>query len=263
MKKRIVEILIGLTIFVIAGCGTTQNQNTSSTPAELIPPELTVAAASDLARAFTEVGAAFEDKYDCSVVFSFGSTGLLAEQIANGAPFDVFAAANESFIDDLNSEGHVVSDTIQLYAMGRIGIVTMKDRDVEATTFEDLLSSEVRIVSIANPDHAPYGLAAKQALITAGYWDVLEPKLAYGRNISDALEYVVTGNADAGIIALSLKDDTHDFTLLDDNLHEPLRQAAAVVSASEHQELARVFISFVLSEEGQEIMNRYGFILPE
>lgn len=271
MKKNILIALILLFVVVLAGCGKTQGTSQSSN--ETTPPpentqaiakkELTVAAASDLTKAFTEMGAAFEKANNCTVTFSFGSTGTLSEQIANGAPFDVFAAANESVIDDLDKGGHVISDTKQLYALGRIGIATLKDSKVEAKTMEDLLKPEIKKIAIANPDHAPYGLAAKQALITAGMWDKLESKFVYGKNISETLTFITTGNADAGFIALSLKDDSLNFNLVDAEMHEPLRQAMAVIKTTKEEELGRKFVEYVNSTAGKEIMSKYGFISPE
>ncbi|TYQ18257.1 UNVERIFIED_CONTAM: molybdate transport system substrate-binding protein [Acetivibrio alkalicellulosi] len=225
---------------------------------------LTIAAASDLTNAFSEIGEAFEKKHDCIITFSFGSTGMLAEQIANGAPFDVFAAANEIVIYELDTKGHIKSETKQLYALGRIGIVTLKGSHLEVFTLEDLLNPEIVKISIANPYHAPYGLAAKQALITAGLWERLESKMVYGKNISEALTFITTKNAEAGIIALSLKDDSlMNFNLINESMHEPLRQSMAVINSTKEEELARKFVEFVNSKEGKEIMSKYGFVTPE
>jgi molybdate transport system substrate-binding protein len=226
--------------------------------------ELTIAAASDLMKAFGEIGPLFEAQYACKVTFTFGSTGTQTEQIANGAPFDIFAAANESALELLDSKGLILSDSKKHYGLGRIGVVTSKDRNVHAATLEDLLNDSIKKIAIANPDHAPYGLAAKQALISAGLWDQLEPKLVYGKNIADAMTFVTTGNADAGIIAISLKEDaTMNFTLIDPKYHEPLRQAAAVIKTSKNETLARAFIDFITSETGRQILIKYGFAIPQ
>lgn len=280
MKKSIIVILCILMVLSFAGCGTTQKPSTTSgtsvepsSAATTATPEatssgtkleLTVAAASDLTKAFTEIGAAFEQKNNCKVTFTFGSTGTQTEQIANGAPFDLFAAANIDNIDQLDQKGLIVSATKQLYALGRIGIATMKDGKITVSSLDDLLNADVKVLAIANPDHAPYGLAAKQALEAAGIWDKVEPKIVYGKNISDTVSYLTSGNADAAIIALSLNDtDKFNFTLIDSSLHKPLKQAMAVLKTSTNQELAKSFIDYVLSSEGQKIMNKYGFVLPE
>jgi molybdate transport system substrate-binding protein len=276
MKRIIVAFLSVLMVILFAGCGGTQgtdaspeasSEMTSVAPEASSPgtkPELTVAAASDLSKAFTEIGAAFEKVENCTVTLTFGSTGTQTEQIANGAPFDLFAAANEANINQLDEQGLVVSDTKQLYALGRIGLATLKGNDIKVEMIEDLMNPDIKVIAIANPEHAPYGLAAKQAIESAGLWDELEPKLVYGKNITDTLSYITSGNADAGFIALSINDEaTLNFSLVDSDMHKPLRQAIAVLKSTKQQELAESFIAYVLSEEGQIIMNKYGFILPE
>jgi len=259
-KKNYLTALITICLLSLLLVGCTSQKKVVSTEKK----ELTVAAASDLTKAFTEVGVAFEKAYNCTVTFSFGSTGTLSEQIANGAPFDVFAAANESVIDDLDTKGFIVSETKSLYALGRIGIVTLKDNPLEVTTMEDLLKPNVKVIAMANPEHAPYGLAAKQAMESSGIWDELEPKMVYGKNISDTLALLTTGNADVAFIALSLKDDKFlNFNLLDADTHKPLKQAMAVVKGSKQEDLGQKFIEYIKSSDGQSIMNKYGFVYPE
>nr|WP_290908322.1 molybdate ABC transporter substrate-binding protein [Anoxybacillus sp.] len=225
------------------------------------PPTLKVAAAADLTLAFQEVGKRFEAKTGTRVVFSFGSTGQLAEQIENGAPFDVFAAANVQAIDKLTKEKLVMPETAHVYALGRIGIAT-KLKSVQ--TLNDLLKDDIKKIAIANPDHAPYGLAAKQALQHAGIWENVQPKIVYGKNIADTLAYVESGNAEAGIVALSLmKTSDADFHLIKETMHAPIQQAVAVMTATKHREEAKQFVAFLRSTEGQKIMKKYGFSLPK
>ncbi len=264
-KKNYLTTLIAFCLLslLFGGC-TSQKKLVSDPTLSTGKKELTVAAASDLTKAFTEVGTAFEKTYNCTVTFSFGSTGNLSEQIANGAPFDVFAAANESVINDLDTKGFIVSETRSLYGLGRIGIVTLKDNTLEVTTMEDLLKPEVKKIAMAKPAHAPYGLAAKQAIESSGLWEELEPKMIYGNNISDTLTLLTTGNVDAAFIALSLKDDeVLNFNLLNANMHKPLRQAMAVVKGSKEEVLARKFVEYINSSDGQLIMSKYGFVSPE
>jgi len=268
MKKNIVLVFMVMVLTVLTGltgCSATRTANNDEESGSPEPQkELTVAAGSDLTKAFTEVGAAFEKANDCKVTFSFGSTGTLSEQIINGAPFDVFASASQTVMDDLDTKGFIVSDTKQLYALGRIGLVTMKNGSIEAKTMEDLLNPEIKKIAIANPDHAPYGLAAKQALISAGLWETLESKFVYGNNISDTLSLVTTGNADAGFMALSLNDEaTLNFSLIDAKMHHPLKQSMAVIKGAKEEDLGKKFVEYVNSKEGREIMSRYGFITAE
>ncbi|WP_209124761.1 molybdate ABC transporter substrate-binding protein [Alkalihalobacillus sp. BA299] len=259
MKVKILATLsISLIIiFMLSACKSGQTQ-----PEENVA--IKVAAASDLSLAFTEIGALFKEETGATITFSFGSTGQLADQIENGAPFDVFAAANIKFIDQLKDKDIIIPETQTTYAFGRIGIATLPNQLTTIKTVEDLLQPEVIKVAIANPDHAPYGLAAKQALIEAGIWEQLQGKLVFGRNISDTLALIDTGNVEASIIALSLyQEGKVDFHLIDENLHAPLEQSIAVVNRTNNEELSKRFIDFIIGPIGKPIMESYGFVVPE
>lgn len=226
---------------------------------------LTVAGAADLTPAFQELGMLFTEQTGIEVVFNFGSTGQLTQQIEQGAPVDVFAAANQSYIDDLDQAGLVIPDTVALYAQGRITIWTRADNPLSFSTINDLTQDGVTRIAIANPEHAPYGVAAREALESAGLWETLLPKLILGENVAQTLQYAETGNVDVAIVALSLSiaaGDEGRYVLLPAELHNPLDQALAVVGSTEHEAEARQFAAFVNSEAGREVMRRYGFILP-
>lgn len=224
---------------------------------------LTVAAAADLQFAFTEIAALFEAETGHPVTLVFGSTGQLAQQIENGAPFDLFAAANIAFVENLRTKGLVFDDSVALYAEGRIVLAVNRGAGVAAVELADLRDPAILQVAIANPEHAPYGTAAKEALISAGLWEEIEPKLVYGENVRQALQFVQTGDAQAGIVALSVADTPEiTWTLIDASLHTPLRQALAVVTTTSQPEAARAFAAFINGPEGRPIMQRYGFVLP-
>ncbi len=227
------------------------------------PPPLTVAAAADLQFAFTEIAALFEARTGQPVTLVFGSTGQLAQQIENGAPFDLFAAANIAFIEDLRDKELVFDDSVALYGEGRIVLAVNREAGVTAVDLANLLAPTIQQVAIASPEHAPYGVAAKEALISAGLWEAVEPKLVYGENVRQALQFIQTGDAQAGIVALSVADVPEiTWTLIDADLHNPLRQALGVTTTSSQPEAARTFASFINGPEGRPIMQRYGFVLP-
>ncbi|WP_102347619.1 molybdate ABC transporter substrate-binding protein [Bacillus sp. Marseille-P3661] len=252
-----ITILTVSLLTLMSGCS---NSNNPPEPEQL---ELNIAAASSLISAFSEVGNLFEEETNTKITFSFGSTGQLTEQIENGAPFDLFAAANISFLNYLKEKDLIIADSQTAIAYGRIGIATLPD-STPIKTLEDLLKPEIKKVAIANPEHAPYGLAAKQALESAGVWDQLQDKLVYGRNISDTLSFIETGNVEAGIVALSLhKEDEINFHIIDESLHAPLEQSMAIVSDTDQETLAYEFIEFIKGPIGKPIMERYGFIVPE
>ncbi len=225
--------------------------------------ELTVAAAADLAPAFEELGREFQPTHKIKVVFSFGSSGLLAKQIENGAPMDLFAAANTDYIDQLDKQGLIVPDTRTIYARGRITLWTRKDSPQRIEKISDLTRPEVKRIAIANPDHAPYGMAAREALQRAGIWDSVKSKLVYGENIRQTLQYAETGNVEVAIVAqsLSLQSDGQWF-LIPEELHRPLDQALAVIKGTKNEREAREFAQFVMGPQGREIMRKYGFTLP-
>lgn len=252
MRRYTVLLLIAL--MALAGC--------TRPPAAAGRP-FTVAAAADLQFAFTEIGQQFEARTGQKVVFTFGSTGNLARQIENGAPIDLFAAANLTFLDNLRARGLIIPATQQLYAVGRIVLAVNQAAGVTATALADLQDPRIKKVALANPEHAPYGQAARAALVSAGLWDPLQPKLVYAENIREALQFVQTGNAEVGILALSVAVGVPGitYTLIDDRLHPPLQQALAVIRGSPHEQVARSFAAFVLGE-GQPIMRKYGFQPP-
>jgi molybdate transport system substrate-binding protein len=234
-------------------------------PAGNPPTELTIAAASDLTPAFNELGKQFTEQTGIRVVFNFGSTGQLAQQIERGAPFDLFYAANQSFIKDLDAKGLVASDSMQIYAQGRLTLWTPATSSLKPQRLEDLRDPAYIRIAIANPEHAPYGQAAKAAFEQAGIWEELEPRLVYGDNIAQTLTLADTGNAEVAIMALSLSiQSTGSWVLVPNSMHEqyPLIQMAAVIKGSPNDAAARQFLAFVQSAEGHEVMKKHGFVLP-
>jgi molybdate transport system substrate-binding protein len=224
---------------------------------------LTVYGAADLALAFKEIAPLFERATGTRVTLVLGSTGNLAKQIENGAPADVFFAANVSFVDDLRAKGVIIPETRTLYAQGRIVLASSRRAGFKLTALEDLLQPDVRRVAIAHPDHAPYGRAAQEALQARGLWERLRPKLVYGENIRHALQFIETGAVEAGIVALSVADVPDvQHVVIDASLHRPLNQMAAVVKRTSQPELGLAFVQFVNGPQGRQIMRRYGFRLP-
>lgn len=250
-------LFAALALAVLAvGCKRKESPEPSAAP-------LRIAAAADLALAFEEVGKAFEAKTGRRTIVTFGSTGLLAKQIAEGAPFDVFAAANVSFVDELVQKGAALGDTKALYARGRIVIWTRAEAASPPASLADLADARFRKIAIANPEHAPYGRAAEQALAKAGILGAVKERLVYGENVRQALQFAQTGNVDAAIVALSLAIPSGGrYVPVDDALHAPLDQALVVCARSGDVAGARAFAAFVNNPEGRAIMRRFGFLLP-
>ncbi|MBM4363296.1 MAG: molybdate ABC transporter substrate-binding protein [Deltaproteobacteria bacterium] len=223
-----------------------------------------VAAAADLTLAFEELGRDFERRTGRPVVFSFGSTGLLAKQLREGAPFDVFAAANVSFVDEVVAAGACDGATRAPYARGRIAVWTKRGGVAPPATVGDLGDARFRRIAIANPEHAPYGQAAKQALERVALWDAVAPRLVLGDNVRQAFQFAETGNAETALVALALvvNDRENPWFAVDEAMHRPIEQALAVCTRGENREGGDAFARFVNSEDGRAVMRRYGFLLP-
>lgn len=231
-------------------------------------PILYVAAASDLRFALSEIVEAFELRHSARIVTTFGSSGQLAAQIEQGAPFDVFFSANEAFVSALAGKGHMDPTSTLVYAIGRIVVWVRRESPVNVRTgLHALVDPRIRFVAIANPQHAPYGAAAIEALRRSGLSARVHGKLVLGENISQALQFAQTGNADAAIVALSLAvappvQSTGRFILIPASLHDPIRQGAGIVARTAHPQLARALLAAMVSNEGQNTLRRYGFAIP-
>jgi molybdate transport system substrate-binding protein len=250
--------VIVVTLFAIAGCS-------FLTPA--IKQEhdiLTVSAAADLNYVFPEIAKLWEQETKHQVTFNFGSTGQLAQQIERGAPVDLFASANKKFVEELDQKGLIFSDTKALYGVGRITLWQKEGSTLEIKDIKDLTKPEIVRVAIANPSHAPYGVAAKEAMQSAGIWELLQPKLILGENVRQTQQYAETGNVDVAIVALSISvHKSGKWILIPSELHKPLEQMLAVPKSALHPDSAKKFAAFINGEKGRLLMRKYGFILPE
>ena len=222
-----------------------------------------VAAASDLALAFEELGKEFHNKTGITPVFDFGSSGLLAKQIEQGAPYFLFAAANKTYIDAVVADGRCDAKSVRAYARGRI-VVWCPSNIPAPVKLEDLADPRFAKIAIANPEHAPYGVAAKQALEKAGVWDKIGDRLVLGENVQAAMQDAKNGSVDAAVVALSLAvvTDGGAFLAIDQSDFEPLEQQLVVCGNSEEADAARQLVEMISSPDGREIMTRYGFLLP-
>ncbi len=226
--------------------------------------EITVAAAADLAFALKDVAEAFEKDTGVRVKLVFGATGLLTKQIEEGAPFDLFAAANVSFADRAVASGTCFADTKALYARGHLVIWSSPEsKTAPPKDVADLKDARFRKIAIANPETAPYGMAAKQALESAGIWKDVDKRIVYGENVRQALQFAETGNAEAAIVALSLAVVIPGPRVaIEENLHKPIDQAMVVCKNGGNPAAARRFAAFVNGDRGRVIMRRFGFLLP-
>lgn len=225
---------------------------------------LRIAAASDLARAFEELGAAFQAKTQIAPIYSFDSSGLLAKRIEQGAPYFVFASANTEFAERVVNQGRCDRASMRMYARGRI-VVWCRTGTQPPTSLADLANPRFRRIAIANPAHAPYGRAAQQALEHAQVWQQLQgERIKYADSVQAAMQYARSGAVDAAIVALSLAvvTDGGASLAIDQSHYDPLDQQIVVCGTGPEADAGRQFVEFVASAEGREVMTRYGFLLP-
>ncbi len=228
-----------------------------------------IAAAADLNAALPEIVKRFTSTTGKMVKLSFGSSGAFTQQIANGAPFEVLLSADESYVQRLVALG-LTDGGGALYAIGRIGLFLPNGSRMVADSLlrgvgSALSNGSLQKFAIANPVHAPYGRAAQQALQRLGLWRAVQPHLVFGENAAQATQFATSGSAQGGIIPLSLAYTAQvkaagSFTLLDDTLHDPLRQRAVLLKRA--RATARAFYAFLQSPDARAIFQRYGFLLP-
>jgi len=229
--------------------------------AEVTPP-LRVAAASDLAGALEAVGLAYGRETGQKIVFSFGSSGLLAKQLREGAPFDLFLSADARFVDDTIASGACDGRERAVYARGRLVLLA---RGAAPPSLRALGEARWRRVAIANPDHAPYGRAAVAALRAAGVYDAVGPRLVYADSVLRAVQFVSSGNADVGLVARSLvgKIPAESWVLVDAALHPPIEQTLAVCGRDvERRMAAAAFARWLRGPDGRKILTAFGFEEP-
>ncbi len=225
---------------------------------------LTVAAAASLAPILDELGEIYEAETGEVVVFSYGSTGNLAQQIRNGAPFDLFASADALRVDELIAEGLLNGESRLAFAQGVLVLVGAPELRLSLASVEDLANPIVRDVAIANPRHAPYGMAAAQALLRTGVEVTVLPKLVYGESVRQAGLLVQTGNTDAGLIALSIARSLDlNGSELPLDLYDPIQHVVAIHSRTLLPEEAARFLQFLSSPEAQALYQKSGLIAGE
>ena len=228
--------------------------------------KVTIAAAADLKFAMDELVSAFKNANpgaDVDVVY--GSSGNFFAQIKQGAPYDLFFSADIAYPQQLAASGLAASE-VKPYASGRI-VLWSGTLDATKMTLESLLEPKITRIAIANPQHAPYGKRAQEALQSAGLWDKIQSKLVYGENIAQTAQFVESGNAQVGIIALSLAVNPElatkgGYWLISEKLHQPLEQGYVITKRGQNNALAQRFADYMVSKPARTIMIKYGFVLP-
>jgi molybdate transport system substrate-binding protein len=257
-------------VLSLSGCGTEAKQSTGDAPAAIASSVVRVAAASDLKFALSDVIAAFErDVPTIHIEPTFGASGVLFEQLTNHAPFDVFLSADIAYPRKLIEQKLASADTEFLYAYGELVLWTSKSSgiDVEKLGIQAVTDPKVRKIAIANPKTAPYGRAAEAALKSLGVYDTIQDRLVEGGNIAETAQYVESGVADVGLIALSLAvapamRDKGVFWIVPADAFPRLEQGGVILSDAKDRAAAEKFRAFLISAAGRQILTNFGFNLP-
>ena len=237
-------------------------------PVEAGAGDLKIAAASDLTFAFKDVTAQFEKQTGNTIKLAYGSSGNFFAQIQNGAPFDLFFSADVEYPKKLAAVGLIEPGSIYEYASGKLVVWVPNGSKLDLSHgLETLLDPGIRKIAIANPLHAPYGAAAVSAIREAGIYDKVNSKFVLGENISQTAQFVQSGNADIGILALSLAvapamKDKGRYVEIPATDYPPIIQAAAILKSSRNKELANQFMKFIKQPDTVALMARYGFSIP-
>lgn len=237
-------------VFLTSGCQ----------PAGDKPEPMRLAAASDLRQALPVLIASFRASRAVEVEFTTGASGQLAEQIRQGAPFDLFLSANRSFVDRLANEGSVEASSVQPYARGTLVLAINPVFAHHPKTLAELTNPEIKSIAIANTDLAPYGIAAKQTLERLDLWNTLKSKLVPADSVSQAFQFVRSGNAEVGFVSRGLSDSPGLLYLaIPPNSHDPIIQYLGVVTRSSRKDDARAFADFLRGPIGQAMLVDLGF----
>jgi molybdate transport system substrate-binding protein len=251
-------------ILVVAACLACRRSEPSGTNRDSqAGGEITVSAAASLKDAFRELSKQYQERTGVKINFNFGASGALQKQIESGAPVDVFASAGIPQMDALAAQRLIAPETRRDFVRNTLVLIVPADYAAGITSFADLGGAKVEKLAIGNPKTVPVGQYAEQSLTRLGLWQRLGPRLILAEDVRQALDYVARGEVDAGIVYASdvraTGDRVRTVATAPADSHDPILYPIAVVRSSSHQDTARAFIDVVMSDEGQRILEKYGF----
>ncbi len=229
--------------------------------------ELLVSAAISLKEPLQEIGALFEQRRpEVKVVFNWGASGALQQQIEQGAPVDVYVSAASKQMDELEAKGLLLNETRRTLAANLVVLITSSALRSALTSFKDLTKPEVKLIAIGNPRTVPAGEYAQRVLMRLGLWDSLQPKLIFTGNVRQALAYVVRGEVEAAVVyatdVQSAGEAVQVVAAAPEGSAPPVLYPIAVVKTSKQSQEARAFVDLTLSEAGQQILRAHAFLPP-
>jgi molybdate transport system substrate-binding protein len=255
--------LVAMILVIAAGLACLRSGTSESNRDSQAGGEITVSAAASLRDAFREISKQYEERTGTKINFNFGASGALQKQIESGAPVDVFASAGIPQMDALATQGLIVPEMRRDFARNTLVLIVPADSTSGITSFADLGGAKVAKLAVGNPKTVPVGQYAEQSLTRLGLWQRLGPRLILAEDVRQALDYVARGEVDAGIVYASDVRATGErvgtVATAPADSHDPILYPIAVVRASSHQEAARAFIDVVISDDGQRILEKYGF----
>lgn len=226
------------------------------------PTQLTISAAVSLTDALEEIKALYEKENNVELTFNLGGSGTLAQQILQGAPADVFVSANQNWMDTLAEEDQIIVDTRNDVTGNNIVLITQKDTKLAYESFEDIQQDEIDQIAIGNPESVPAGSYTEQVLNNIGMWDELQSLFVYAKDVRQVLTYVESGNTDIGFVYESDAVTSDEIAILasaEKEWHDPIIYPGAVLKDTKNEEAATAFLNYLLEDEAQKILRKYGF----
>ncbi len=251
-------------LFISTGCSQNNAKDGSEGANTLEPTELMISAAASLTDALNEMKQVYENEHkSVELLFNFGGSGKLAAQIEQGAPTDLFLSADQKSMDNLEKKSLITVDSRADFTGNKIVLVAEKNKKISIHSLTDIDPNTLTQIAIGEPDSVPAGTYAKEALESIGKWDEVQSKLVYAKDVRQVLTYVESGNADIGFVYSSdalTSDRVKVLAEADTAIHTPIVYPAAIVADSKNQAEAQQFIVFLLSDIGQSILEKYGFV---
>lgn len=269
MNKLKITCLLLIVSFLTVACSNNPTEESAKAEkaekdSETETMELTVSAAMSLTDALNEIKSDYEEKNNVELTFNYGGSGKLAQQIQQGAPADVFISANQDWMDRLEKEKLILTNTREDVTGNSIVLITQKNSDIDYKSFKEISQDDVDQIAIGNPESVPAGSYAEQALKSIDKWNDLEDEFILAKDVRQVLTYVESGNADIGFVYESdalTSDNIEILTAAESKWHDDIIYPGALVADTENKNEATAFLNFMLSDEAQDILTKYGFKL--
>ncbi len=257
-------LVLALFFLIVTGCinGTKEGTTKDNMPTNSEREELFVSAAASLTDAMDEITKIYEADHHVKLTFNFAGSGKLAQQIQQGAPVDVFISANENWMDALVDDGLIVTDTREDITGNKLVLIVAKGSPINFGSFKEIDKKNLDQIAIGNPESVPAGEYTEAILKNIDKWEELEDKFVFAQDVRQVLTYVATGNADIGFLYESdalISDQVKIIAESDPTMHDPIIYPGAVTSETSKKEEGIAFLEFLVSETGQEVLNKYGF----